>query len=356
MRDEPLALARMWAGVPPTAVMEVCGTHTHAIARSGMRALLPPHVRLVSGPGCPVCVTDDADIRAALAIAEQPGASLFTFGDMLRVPVQGARGEMDSLARARGLGRDVRVAASPLDALEYAKAHPAREVVWFGVGFETTAPHTAALALRARAQGVKNLSVLCAHKTMPAALRALLGRGAGVDALLCPGHVAVIAGAEAFAFVPRELGMPAAIAGFQAQEIAAALAQLARMRARGEAALVNAYPAAVTEAGNRTAQDLTRAAFEPCAARWRGLGEIADSGLTLRAAFAAWDAHLRFDLSRAASAEAPAGCQCARVLRGELDPRDCPLFGRTCTPEAPRGPCMVSCEGACSAAYLYGGE
>lgn len=359
MADPSLAalLAQAYEGLAATTVMEVCGTHTHAIARQGLCKLLPPNLRLVSGPGCPVCVTDAEDIRLALALARLPGTVLFSFGDMLRVPVLGPKGEADSLYRAKGLGSEVRMALSPMDALAYAQEHPCKDVIWFGVGFETTAPHTAALILKARERGVKNLSVLCAHKTMPAALLSLLWADGAVDGLLCPGHVAVITGAEAFDFLPRQLGLCAAIAGFEAGEIGLALAQIAKLRKRGIPALVNCYPQAVTAGGNPSAQALLAQVFVPCGAKWRGLGEIPGSGLALGGEFGTWDARLRFGLSpEGAGEECLRACRCADVLRGAIPPRGCSLFGSACNPDTPYGPCMVSAEGACSAAYLYGEE
>lgn len=349
-------LREAYAGIPPLTIMEVCGTHTHAIARYGLKKLLPPHVRVVSGPGCPVCVTADEDIRAALKLAERKETTLFSFGDMLRVPVVNAHGETDSLYRARGMGRDIRIAISPMDALSYAEENPNRTVVWFGVGFETTAPHTAVLVQRAQARGMNNLAVLSAHKTMPAALTALLGESHQIDALFCPGHVAVITGAHAFDFIPERLKLPAVIAGFQPDEIAAGFLAIADIHKCGTPALVNAYPGAVTAEGNREAQRLMRSVFVPCAAKWRGLGEIGESGLALSDAFSAWDARVRFSLWEPAGEAAQNACQCARVLRGEIAPEDCPLFGGGCTPDAPYGPCMVSEEGACAAAYLYAEE
>ena len=348
------ALARAAEGMPPTVVMEVCGTHTQSVARYGLRQLLPPGLSLISGPGCPVCVTDDADIARALWLARTPGVTLLSFGDMLRVPLSGGR---DSLLRAKEQGADVRLATSPMDALRVAQEEPSRQVVWFAVGFETTAPLTAALLRRARVEGVRNVSVLCAHKTMPAALRALLRGNSRVQALLCPGHVAAITGVDAFRFVPEELGLPAAVSGFGPEEILLALTDITRMRAGGEVALRNDYPAAVTAAGNQAALALLEEVMRPCDARWRGLGSIPGSGLTLHEPYADWDAARRFDLSAVpeVSPEAPTGCCCAEILRGERAPTDCPLFGRACTPERPAGPCMVSAEGACAAAYQYGG-
>lgn len=335
--------------LPPTTIMEVCGTHTHAIRRYGIRQLLPEQVRLVSGPGCPVCVTAEEDIALALALARQPNVTFCCFGDMLRVPCGG-----ESLLGLRGNGADVRLCVSPLDALEIARINPAREVIWYGVGFETTTPHTAALLEAAMAQHVKNLSILCAHKTMPNALVALLGGETRVDALLCPGHVAAITGADAFAFLPDRFHLPAAIAGFEPEELLLAIFALLKMRACGAPKLVNAYPRVVGNAGNPTARKLVETYFEPCDANWRGLGRILQSGLSLKPGFAAWDARVRLS-PKPSPVHTPGGCRCGEVLRGLLEPGDCPLFGRACTPEQPLGACMVSSEGACAAYYQYEG-
>ncbi|HWQ58931.1 MAG TPA: hydrogenase formation protein HypD [Clostridia bacterium] len=343
-------IGRRADGLPETTVMEVCGTHTHAVWRNGIRQLLPANIRLVSGPGCPVCVTDEADLARALWLAKQKNVSLCCFGDMLRVPC----GE-ESLLALSAEGADVRVCVSPLDALAAAREEPARTFVWFGVGFETTAPHTAALAERARKLGIPNLCILSAHKTMPEAIRALLSGESRVGALLCPGHVAAIAGAETFRFVPEELRLPAAVAGFEAEDILAALAAILGMLRAGKPNLVNAYPRAVTPHGNQTARALQEMVFEPCGAVWRGLGAIPASGLKLRKDFADLDAQKRFSIPQFSLSE-PRGCRCAEVLRGTLEPTGCPLFGRTCAPQNPVGACMVSSEGACAAYYSYGGN
>jgi len=329
--------------------MEVCGTHTHAIRRYGIRQLLPKQVRLVSGPGCPVCVTAEEDIALALALARLPNVTFCCFGDMLRVPSGN-----ESLLTLRAGGADVRLCVSPLDSLEIARVNPFREVVWYGVGFETTTPHTAALLEAAIAQSVKNLSILCAHKTMPSALVALLGGETHVDALLCPGHVAAVTGAEAFAFLPSEFHLPAAIAGFEPEELLLAILSLLKMRASGTAKLINTYPRVVNRVGNPTARKLVETYFDPCDARWRGLGEIPQSGLALKPEFAVWDARFRFS-PEPKTAGSPGGCHCGDVLRGLLEPNDCPLFGQACTPEQPLGACMVSSEGACAAYYQYEG-
>ena len=342
-------IAKTAQGLPKTTIMEVCGTHTHAIRRHGIRQLLPGNIRLVSGPGCPVCVTAEEDISLALALAKQENVSLFCYGDMLRVP-----SGSESLLSLSSRGADVRIALSPLDTLEFAKEHPAREVVWYGVGFETTTPHTAALLEAAAREQIPNLTVFSAHKTMPNALRALLIDDTHIDALLCPGHVASITGAEAFRFLPVELGLPAAIAGFEPEELLIALLALLNMIKNRTPSLVNAYPR-VVKGENETARKLVEAWFTPCSAVWRGLGAIPQSGLKLKPEHAAFDALLRLHPTPSAVV-AHCACRCGDVLRGNLDPVECPLFGRACLPQHPLGACMVSSEGACAAYYQYEGS
>ncbi len=336
-------------GLPRMTFMEVCGTHTHAMRRYGIRQLLPENVRLISGPGCPVCVTDNRDLAKALWLAKQENVAFCCFGDMLRVPCG-----KESLLSLQGAGADVRVCVSPLDALAFAADEPRKRFVWFGVGFETTTPHTAAVIEAAAKEKISNFSVLCAHKTMPAALRALLCGDIRVDGLLCPGHVAAITSAEAFRFVPEELGLPAAVAGFGAEDLLRAILALVGMLREKKPGLVNAYPRAVRSAGNKTASALVETIFEPANALWRGIGEIPQSGLSLRAEFRAFDAAACFDVPDIEVAEA-AGCRCGEILKGLAEPADCPLFGTACTPQNPLGACMVSTEGACAAYNRYGG-
>lgn len=342
-------IAQAAQGLPQITFMEVCGTHTHAIRRHGIRQLLPPNIRFVSGPGCPVCVTSEEDIAAALALAKQPNVTLFCFGDMMRVPC-GNESLLDLSAR----GADVRIALSPLDALAFAKEHPVREVVWYGVGFETTTPHTAALLESAARENIRNLSIFSAHKTMPNALRALLTAATQIDALICPGHVASIAGVDAFRFLPEELLLPAAIAGFEPEELLVAILALVTMIKSGKPALVNAYPRVVKSAANGTAHTLVDAWFAPSDAVWRGLGMILQSGLALVPEHARFDAIRRFSVAPARVAVQSA-CRCGDVLRGSIEPVECALFGRVCTPQHPLGACMVSSEGACAAYYQYEG-
>lgn len=352
MRSEAAFWLEQIRALPPQRVklMEVCGTHTMSIARAGIKSLLPEGTELLSGPGCPVCVTPAAVIDAVLALASEPGVILTSYGDMLRVP--GSR-PGDSLQRRRAMGARVELVYSPVDALEIAKHNPDKEIVFLGVGFETTAPGTAAAVLTAREQGIGNFSVWSMLKTVEPALRALLRQeDFAVQGFLCPGHVATVIGAEAFRFLPEEYRIPAVVGGFEPEEILRALYLILRQLAEGEPRLENAYPRAVSASGNRLAQRVMEECFEPRRDLWRGLGEIADSGLGWRPELAAFDAEKKFGLTYEKT-EGPAGCRCGDVICGRCRPENCPLFGKRCTPEDPVGPCMVSSEGACAAAYKY---
>lgn len=330
------------------SIMEVCGTHTASIRKYGIEELLPDNIHLVSGPGCPVCVTAQKDIAAALCIADREDVIFTCFGDMMRVPC----GDM-SLYSLYERGKNIRIVTSPMDALSIAKDNPKKEIVYFGIGFETTSPLTAALIEEADLRGLNNLSVLCAQKTMPQAIWQLLKSGSNIDALLCPGHVATIIGAKAFSFVPDELMLPAAVAGFEAYDIMAAILCIVHMLKSGEKKCVNMYPRAVSENGNKEALSLMYKVFEPCDAFWRGLGEIADSGLRIRERYRVFDALHRFDICVPDIKEAE-GCICADILCGKSIPTDCVNFGRACMPDNPLGACMVSSEGSCAAYYRYG--
>ena len=333
-------------------LMEVCGTHTMAIARSGLKTLLPGNIRLLSGPGCPVCVTPAEVIDGVLELAMEKNVILTTYGDMLRVP---GSNPGDSLLRRRALGARVEIVYSPVDAVTLAKENPGREVVFLGVGFETTAPGTAAAVQMAREQGVENFSLLSMLKTVEPALRALIAmEGFRVDGFLCPGHVASIIGEGGFRFLPEEYGLPGVIAGFAPEEILLAVYRLAKQLTEGQAHLENAYPRAVRPEGNPLARSMLENCFEPRRDLWRGLGSIDNSGLALRPELAAFDAEKKFGLTAAPAAK-PTACRCGDVICGRLGPEECPLFGRRCTPEDPVGPCMVSSEGACAAAYKYRG-
>ena len=337
----------------PLRLMEVCGTHTMAIAKSGLRSLLPEGIRLISGPGCPVCVTANADIDRIIALTRVDGLTVASFGDMLRVP-----GSSTSLAARRAEGAAVEVVYSPLDALRLATEQPERQVAFVGVGFETTAPIIAATILRAEAGLIPNFSVLPAMKLVPPALTALLDDPAlALDGLILPGHVSSILGLEPYAFIAESYAMPAVVTGFDAPDILLGvfmlLEQIAAKQQGQALAVGNAYQRAVREDGNKEALRSMQRVFEPVDAAWRGLGEIADSGLGMRQEYAAFDAGQRFELVVEPTVE-PRGCRCGDVLRGLIAPPECPLFGRACTPTDPLGPCMVSSEGSCAAYYRYG--
>jgi hydrogenase expression/formation protein HypD len=333
----------------PVRLMEFCGGHTHAIMRYGLRGLLPALVELRSGPGCPVCVTANADLDRAIALAEVPGLILTTFGDMIRVP-----GSSRTLQDAKAGGADVRVVYSALDALQMARQNPERPVVFLGVGFETTAPTIAAAMLQAEAEGLDNFSVLSLHKLTPPATRAILEAGdVALDGVIGPGHVTTIIGADAWGFLPEEYGVPVAVAGFEPLDILQAVAELVEMAENGRPAVSNSYARSVTWQGNPTALAVLDRVFQPGPATWRGLGPVPDSGLAIREAFARLDAGRLFEVDPGPTLE-HRGCRCGDVLRGTVLPPECPLFGRACTPARPIGPCMVSAEGACAAYYQFG--
>ena len=333
-----------------TRLMEVCGTHTMAIAKSGIKSMLPEKVKLLSGPGCPVCVTPPQVIDAVLELAMGPEITIATYGDMVRVP--GSR-TGDSLQRRRALGAKLLVVYSPVDAVEYAKENPDREVVFLGVGFETTAPGTAAAVLTAKEEKVKNFSVLSMLKTVEPALRALMKtEDFKVQGFLCPGHVGTVIGEKGFAFLPEEYQMPAVIAGFEPEDILLSVYLLLRQIAEGRPRVENQYKRAVSPKGNVLAQNMIGRCLEPRADLWRGLGRIENSGLGFRAEFSDFDAEKKFSI-RYGEETGPSACRCGDVICGRISPSRCPVFGKRCTPEDPVGPCMVSSEGACAAAYKY---
>jgi len=307
-------------------------------------------VKLISGPGCPVCVTDQGDLDAFLALGSKPHTVLASFGDMLRVP-----GSHTSLECARAQGADVRVVYSPLDAVELAKQEPDKMVVFFGVGFETTMPATAMAIKLAAADNLINFLVFCVHKTMPAALKGLLAGGeVRVSGLLLPGHVTTIIGAQAYDFISQEFGVPGAVTGFEPVDMLLGIESLLRQLSQGQAFIDNVYPRAVQRQPNRRAQELLAGVFAADHARWRGLGLIPDSGVKIRESYAAFDARARFPQVWADLAPPPpSACRCGEVLRGVLRPKQCPLFDKGCNPSQPLGPCMVSSEGACTAAFRY---
>ena len=336
------------ASTRPVQFMEFCGGHTHAIFRFGLRQLLPPTVRLRSGPGCPVCVTSATDLERAIALSRVPGVILATFGDMVRVP-----GREYSLQEARADGADVRVVYSTLDALDIARRNPDRHVAFLGVGFETTVPTVAAAVLQAEAEDPPNFSVLSVHKLTPPATRAILDAGeVRLDGIIGPGHVTTVIGADSWRFLPDQYRVPCAIAGFEPLDILHAVAMLVEMNEQGRPGVGNAYGRSVKPQGNRTALEIVDRVFEVSTADWRGFGPIPGSGLVLRAEYAHRNAATAFALTVPPVAE-PKGCRCGEVLRGVMEPPECALFRRACSPRNPVGPCMVSAEGACAAYYRY---
>lgn len=332
----------------PVKFMEVCGTHTMSAFRTGLHSLMPDNVKLLSGPGCPVCVTAQGDIDQLIELAADRDVTVCTYGDMMRVP--GRRG---SLSAARADGADVRVVYSIMDAVRHAASHRDRQVVFAAVGFETTAPATAAAILEAQRQELGNFSVLATHKRVLPAMKALLESGkVQVDGFLCPGHVSVIIGSEPYRTIVEDYHKPCVIAGFEDVLMAVALAALVEQIRDGSTALVNLYPQAVTRNGNLVAQRLIDTIYEPADARWRGLGVIPQSGLVLRPAYESFDAARRFELATPSDRD-PHGCVCGHVITGRKTPHECKLFARICTPIHPVGPCMVSSEGTCQAWFKY---
>lgn len=329
-------------------LMEVCGTHTVSIARNGIRSLMPEHVHLASGPGCPVCVTSNHDIDKIIALARIPGIIITTFGDMTRVP-----GSTSSLLAEQADGADVRIVYSPLDALRIAEENPHSQVVFVGVGFETTTPLVAMAVKRAAASGLDNFSVYAAHKNMPGAIEAIINDPElNVDALILPGHVSTIIGAEPYRFLAEKYGIPGVITGFEPNDILQGIAMIMRQFAEGRADIEIAYARGVMAEGNPTALAAINEVFETVPAMWRGIGEIPGSGYRMRPEFASFDAMRRFTVEVEPTVE-HAGCRCGDVLRGIITPAQCPLFRKACTPENPIGPCMVSSEGACAAYFRY---
>ena len=332
-------------------LMEFCGGHTVTIFRYGIRQALPKTLEMVSGPGCPVCVTANADLDKAIALSQIPDVVITTFGDMLKVP-----GSYSSLQEAKAGGADVRLVYSTLDALKIAEELPDKSVVFLGIGFETTAPTIAASILQARDKGIGNYYVLSLHKLCPPAIRAILNSGeVKLQGLICPGHVSAIIGSHPWESVARDYRIPCVISGFEPLDILQCVSMLVAQVERGESKVEIAYRRGVRPEGNREALKLMGQVFEPCPARWRGLGEVPNSGLKLREEYQHFDAEHTFNIVPEPACE-PEGCICGEILRGVKTPIDCRLFGKTCTPVRPVGPCMVSSEGSCSAYYLYGGS
>ena len=330
------------------ALMEVCGTHTVSIARAGIRSLMPEGLQLLTGPGCPVCVTSNKDIDTAIALAKIPEVTIATFGDMLRVP-----GSTSSLMREKAAGQRVEVCYSPLDALTLARENPTQQVVFVGVGFETTTPLVAMAIKRAAAEKLGNFTVFAAHKNMPGALEVLVADPAlKVNALILPGHVGTITGTRPFEFLAQKYGIPGVITGFEPVDILQGIAMLCKQLKSGSAKIEIAYSRAVMPTGNTVALSAIDDVFETCTSTWRGLGAIEGSGYKIREQYAQFDACKRFN-PQVEPTKDHAGCKCGSVLQARITPDKCPLFRKVCTPENPVGPCMVSSEGACAAYWRY---
>lgn len=338
----------------PINLMEVCGTHTVSISRNGIRQILPEGLKLLSGPGCPVCVTAQRDIDIIIEVVNNEQVILTTYGDMMKVP-----GTVANLQEAKALGRAVQVVYSPLDALKVATENPDKLVIFYSVGFETTAPMAAATLELAAAQGVRNFKIYSVHKLVPPALEGLLSADeVKIDGFILPGHVSTVVGGEAYRPVPEKYGVPAVIAGFEPLDILLGIERLVTQLVEGRATVENAYSRAVNWEGNQVAKQVLAEFFQPVDAEWRGIGVIPGSGLELADAYAAFNAR-----NTEAIAEAEQrlvglkseikGCRCGDVLKGVILPYECPLFGKACTPSRAIGPCMVSSEGSCAAYYKY---
>jgi hydrogenase expression/formation protein HypD len=354
--DEYRGAAEAWqledairrATTRPHRIMEVCGGQTHAIVKFGIDELLPPAIELIHGPGCPVCVTPIELIDKAIAISRMHGVLFSSFGDMLRVP-----GSREDLYRAKASGADVRVVYSPLDALELAKKNTDKQVVFFAVGFETTAPANALAVFQAHQLGIENFSILCSHVLVPPAMAAILSSpDCRVNGFLAAGHVCTVMGYAEYEPLARKYNVPIVVTGFEPLDILHGVLMCVRQLEEGRAEVENQYVRSVVRNGNRHAQDLIRAVFRVTPRVWRGIGEIEHSGLGLRPPFDRFDAERRFDVSNIAASESP-DCIAGLVLRGVKKPHECPAFGACCTPDHPLGAPMVSGEGACAAYYRY---
>lgn len=347
MADNIRRMAAMLA--EPVNFMEVCGTHTMSIYQYGIRSLLPGNVRLVSGPGCPVCVTPVGYVDQAIACSADPNNIVTTFGDMLRVP-----GSFSSLMEERAKGADIRIVYSPLDAVALAQGNPERRVIFLGVGFETTAPAIAASILDAARRNLANYCVLASHKTMPVPMEILTADPElNLSGYLCPAHVSTVIGGNAYKPLAEKYRIPCVVTGFEPADVMQGIEMLLAQRLSGQSRVEIQYSRAVTWEGNSKAMAILERVFTPCDTAWRGLGVLPGSGLAIRNELAAFDAVKVLALNLPEGKENPA-CRCGEVLKGKLSPFDCPLFATVCTPEAPVGACMVSSEGTCAAAYKYG--
>jgi len=330
-------------------IMEVCGTHTMSFFKFGLSDLLPDNLKFISGPGCPVCVSDTGFIDSALELAKDKNVIIATFGDMLKVP-----GTISSLQRQRANGASVQVVYSPLDAFKIASKNNKKHVVFLGVGFETTAPGIALSIKQAAKEKMRNLSFFCSLKLMPPAMEHLLkDRRVDISAFLCPGHVSVIIGTEPYEFIARDYAIPCCVAGFEPLDILEGIYLLLKQINEGRHTVSNQYLRAVRKEGNPEARKLINEVFRPADTPWRGLGKIPKSGLKIRDKFSIFDAEKVFSVRPKIINQENTKCKCADVLKGLLSPGECPLLGKACTPEKPLGPCMVSQEGSCNAYYKY---
>ena len=327
-------------------IMEVCGTHTMSIFRFGLRDILPPNIRLISGPGCPVCVTPNEYIDKAVAIAGMKDIIITTFGDMLKVP-----GSRSSLEKEKAAGREIRIVYSSLDALEIAERNAKKEIVFLGIGFETTAPTVAQSIIIAKKKKLKNYSVLCGHKTMPEVMKALTSdKSINVDAFLLPGHVSAITGTHPYEFISRVYKKGCVVSGFEPVDILQSILMIVK---QDRPKIEIQYDRITEKNGNILARDSINKVFEKCASAWRGIGRVNGSGLKIRKTYGAFDAGLKFKPVIKTPKDDPR-CICGLILKGLKTPHDCPLFGKACTPENPVGACMVSSEGTCAAYYRFG--
>jgi hydrogenase expression/formation protein HypD len=333
----------------PIRLMEFCGGHTVAIFKHGIRQLLPKTIEMLSGPGCPICVTANIDLDKAIALAHLPNVIIITFGDMLRVP-----GSHSSLQLAKAEGSDIRIVYSAQDAVYIARDNPDKSVIFIGIGFETTAPTIAASILQAEEEGINNYHILCLHKLCPPIMKALLDLGeVRLNGIICPGHVSAIIGSYPYQFIPDDYGIACVVSGFEPLDILLSIDMLVNQIETEQYKVEIAYRRGVKPEGNKQAGHLMDTVFEVSEANWRGIGVVPLSGLRLRKRYERFDAERKFDINPGPSSEAT-GCLCGSILRGVSTPLDCKLFGHSCTPEHPVGPCMVSAEGSCTTYYHYG--
>lgn len=336
----------------PVSLMEVCGTHTVSIFKFGIRKILPENIKLISGPGCPVCVTSQEDIDKMIELSTKEDVIITTFGDMMKVP-----GTHSSLSQQKSKGSDIRIVYSVLDALEIARENNNKKVVFLAVGFETTAPTIASSILTAEKENLKNYFVLCSHKLIPPALKALVDtENLKIDGFILPGHVSTIIGSSPYEFIADEYKIPAVIAGFEPLDILQAIYFLVKMIEEEKPQIRIQYKRAVKKEGNFKARKIMEEVFETSESIWRGIGKIPESGLKLREKYRKFDIENFFNLKPDFTSEEAKGCRCGEILKGIKTPPECGLFGKKCTPEHPVGPCMVSSEGTCSAYYKYGGR